>query len=576
MRLLPCLAPLLMLAFSPLASAEDKPREFLRALWAKNLSEQALDYIDRLQARDGTPVELHAELEYLRGLTHLAASRQAGLTLDARNAAIEDARHKIQTFVAAHPQHPRALEARQELVNVAVEAARLLAASSERQSERPATEKLLVKSRDNYAQAEAELDDLQQRIREKLEQMPRAIPPANRAALAERDELRRRYVELQMMAAVCRMESAKTHIDLKKRNEGLKEAADAWEEIYEKYRRRVAGLYSLLNAATCYVDMEDYRSAEELLQELIEQPADPGPFRALRTKTLVQLAKCCLATGKAQGLIAAAQPWLDQQRPEEKRHDEWLSLQLAVARAYQQVAPDDAEKRADYLAKATDLAREVIAAGGEHREAAARLLAELDPEKPAPMPEDPISFAEAVRKRRKALEQVQSARLLIDLLRTRLESETSTRQRAELESRMEEAQTESLDALTDAARNFERGLALLPKDANAKEEGQARYYLAYVYHQQQRYTQAITLAMPILDRSPGEPSALPAAKIVLASRIALWNGADNASQRSQQAAAIVALDEFVRQTWPHDELARKTADAAKRLKGAIDSENLEP
>ena len=482
--------------------AEEPARQFLEALREQALFDLANYYLQQVENDPATPQEFRDTILFEQGLTLMAISRSES-DFDSRQQRLDDAQKKFREFLTAHKNHDFAPKAKSQLANVLVERARVKIAEAER-SKTPANKPALLKeARDFFEQALKEFEASQEGIAEKLESLPKTLDPQRDAKRIEyRDELRKDYVEVQMVQAVIMYEMSETAVEKKDKNELLKRAADKYGEIYTKYRRRLAGLYALLQQGKCYQEMGGEKNIQEALsfyQELLEQPEDPLPFRILRTKTLVQAIQAWLHEDLKEKKIDAAVlgggEWVTKIRPNENRDADWLELHYETARAVHvklQNMDENAPDRGNYLKEALRLVDHGIKYSDDplktkFLDLKAQLGGKIDtPDEKI----DPKSFAEAYAAGVESWKSITSGQQQLEILKRAAEKEKDEAKKAELNQQVEDAKKAMVDSRFQAIEYFRKALGFVEEETSLDEVNFARFYLCSLHWTQQDYPEA--------------------------------------------------------------------------------------
>ena len=488
------------------SNAEEPARRFLEALREQGLFDLANDYLQRVEKNPATPQEFRETILFEQGLTLMAVSRRES-NFDERQKRLDEAQQKFREFLTAQKNHDFAPKAKSELANVLVERARVKVAEAERAKNEGEKPPLYKEAKNFYGQALKEFEQTQEDIRKKLESLPKNLDPKRDAKRIEyRDELRKDYVEVQMVQAVIMYEMSETAVDKKEKNTMLKAAADKYGEIYEKYRRRLAGLYALLQQGKCYQEMGGEKNVTEALsfyQELLEQPEEPLPFRILRTKTLTQAVQCWISDDIAEKKIDAAilkgGEWLNKMNrgrgSNENRDVDWLQLHYEVARAAQlKLKGMDARDtdRRNIETQAMKLVNHGIKyADDPLKTQFMDLKAELGGKVETPDEEiDPKTFAEAYAAGVDAWKAITSGTAQIAIIESAAKKAKDPGKKEELNKQVQEAKDAMVDARFKAIGYFRKALQMVEPETSLDELNFARFYLCSLHWTRKEYPEA--------------------------------------------------------------------------------------
>lgn len=541
------------------AGAIEPAREFLDRLRANGYYDMALEYLDRLPDSKLVPVELKEVILYERGVTLIEGSgEQRDMGLRAKQ--LDEAQQALEQFLQNRPQHPLAQSAKSQLGNLLQKRASMLI----EQADAPGAQKseLLAEARGMYEEAYKVFEQATEDLKGKLASRKKVYDPkTEKEEIEARDQERRDYLQAQLLAAAIKEEMAKTVSENSDdHNKLLQEAADAYGDIYEKYRTRLAGLYARMYQGRCYQQMGKLVDALSYYAELLEQPDSPDAFRKLKTKTLALAMQCWMDDEQQKYAEAAARgsEWTGKARGVEERDPEWLQLKLDTARAHQLYAEQLRESKPNdptikrSLTEARKLATEVARYPGDLEQEARRILAELRggelPEEETP---DPTNFAEAKQAGKEALDSLQTAGVVMQMIPKRLQEEKDEAVKAELQKQIDEAQETLKTARDDARRYFELALKFADQETPLDDLNVVRYFLCYLYYVDQDFYDAAVMGEFLCRRYPESSGARQSAKIAMASFLKLY--ADNQGpDKSFEVEQTMGIAEYIAATWPSE------------------------
>lgn len=556
--------------------AEEPSTEFLEKLRERRYYDVALEYLNRMETSALATPEFKAIIEYERGVTLI---QQAGVTRDLtqRGKVLDQAQQTLNEFLKKNAGHDLASAARSQLGNVLVERGRMLVERAKAPGAANASQ-MLADAAKMYDEAHKVFENSRNAIAEELKGIPKVIDTKDRkqAALVDRrDQLRKDYLQVKLLAAAVLEEKADTaKDDSKERKDMLLAAARAYEEIYEDYRTYVAGLYARMYQGRCHQKAKDFKEALTFYNDLLEQPDEPDAFRAVKTKTLLLAMDCWLdpSQKKYAEAITQGSAWLDKMRPNEANDSEWLTLRLLVAKAYKQHADNldkTDKKRDDSYREATRLAQAVARqdANRDARRQAEELLATLPTARTAAGQDDkeivPRTFAEARTAGNDAREEMTSAQTMVKLITPRIQSEKDAKVQEDLKKQVEEAQARAVAKRDQAFKYYRKALELAANDPDVTLDdlNVIRYFLCYLHYMREEYYDAAVVGEFVARKFPSHVGAKPCAKIAMACYIKLFN-TPSETERNFEADQLVSICDYITKTWPE---APEAADALNTL-----------
>jgi len=526
----------------------------------------ALEYLDRLEKSPRCPPNLRKTLLYERGQTLVLAGRIE------RDPALQEghfneAQTALKDFIAKNPRDPLVDSATDALGNILLERARTKIEQADRPKNEAKRPQLLDQGRKFYSEAsgvfQTRLDGIKRKL---LDPRIKAIDPQAQPDLAaERDALRGAYVQAQLMSAtILRMKADTYEKGSAEYKAGLADAAEQYDDVYKKYRTRLAGLYARLYQARCYHQIGGKEKTDEaivLFEELLEQPYKAEPLRAFRTKVLRMALECWLdAPPKKPGepknygpAIQGSMAWEQDGRPNEDQDPDWLAFRFWLAKVLHadSVARDDTDKlKKTHNEEAVKLAKHVGKYPGEYQKDAKALLRELNPDIDPDADDyiDPEDFAEARSAGRDALDEVQLLRYNIDKISAQLPKATG-----DAKTKLQEKITELEGALAKkqaaAVKYFRIALALADEDTSLDEKNTIYYFLCYLNYKDAEYYDAAVIGEFLARQYPSGVGAKNCAKIAMASYLKLYKANEDEDKDFEINRAVDIADYIVRK-WP--------------------------
>ncbi len=531
----------LLLGSTCFAQAEDLAEKFLVGLRARGWHDTALE---TLEASEQDPLASPAfldRLEFERATTFATLAKQS-VNAKRRSKMRARAVEGFQNFAASHSDSPQVFDALSQASILIAEQALSKKAQAERLPTQATSERktLFEQSRKLLTASAATLDKLSAACERKLQTLPHgAMAHENPAEGPTRQQLVNKQAEARLRLATLRYEMAGTYAaGSEKHRESLDAAAEAFKKISEDYRDKLIGYYGRFYEGRCYQDAEQWNDALACYEDLIDQPTGNPDFRRLGARAYRHRAECFLADGKHDKAIGECRDWLNDARSNELKRAEWLAVAFRLAEAYEaKAASEDNGGSRKLRSEARRLLREVARHAGEFQEEARLGSAASNGDSVKPI--DSKTFDEAFTAGKTALEQMNSSRLAAKLA-------ANNNPEAVRDLQQQTAQNQA-----DAIHYFQRALDLASEEIKLEDLLAARYYLCWLYWEENRIREAAVLGEFLARRYPESDYAAGAAKVALAALERLYLQArQSQSDSSYEAAQIVALAQFVANRWP--------------------------
>jgi hypothetical protein len=177
------------------------------------------------------------------------------------------------------------------------------------------------------------------------------------------------------------------------------------------------------------------------------------------------------------------------------------------------------------------------------------LLSEIGGLSPTRGNEDPRTFNAAKQAGKEALERFETARLVVARLSAQIANGSAKGPESELRQRWAEAEKHLASSRQDAYADL--GLALELADAETPRDALniVRYYLAYLYHSEQRFHESAVLGEFVARRSSDAAGSRQCAKIALVAYLNLYEQQDP-QDRDFETERLVSLAEYMARRWP--------------------------
>jgi len=492
--------------------------------------------------------------DYERGIKVLEEARQER-DVERRGELLDEAEAVFRTFLKETPKHPSAYSARSQIGNIFVERARM---QMERSGNTDGNEQ--AEARNSYEQAYENFETLEAELIAVLSKLNSPPLPANPGRLATRDRMRADYLQAQLLMAAVLEESADTYDPQDaSRKEILEKAAEEYEDIYKKYRSRLAGLYARLYQGRCLKKLGQCEEALQRLEELLAQP-DLPVFVAPKTKAMSLTLEIWLDDSQKEYERAAARgdEWLKQLDEQKRGSRDSLGIQFRLARAHWLLAEtlDDDRKKATHQVKARALAEFVAGRAGTFQTEARKLLADIGDVEPP----EPRTFAEAKAAGRDVLDEIKEIRMKmvragVSVVAVDIEPEFET-----IDAKPDPLRAKLKEKQAEAIRHFQLALKLTEDQTPKEDVDMVRYFLCYLHYSNGAYEKAAELGDEA-SRDPDATGACQSAKIALASYMKIYQ---SQTPKSEKARGVVkrleALANHILDVWPEEPEAVETLE----------------
>ncbi len=501
--------------------------KFVEGLRERGYYDLAIEEIGRLRQAPDTPAGLRAVLDFeeARGLVD-----EAGTLADLarRSALLEQARARLDAFLKAGPDHPRAPAARVQLAGLFYQRGRTAALQATEADEGPDRQARLVEARAAFAQARDAYQKAEPALQAAFDAFDKFIPEGD----PRRDQKERAQIALMealLQRSVVGYEEAQTFpAGSKERNDLLDQSIEQFKGLYESYRTWMAGFSARMWQGKCYEEKGDLRAAMGIYNELLghDDPALFGLQRQVAYFKIIVLGK------RAEFALAADQAarWLTTSKNDRGSYER-LGVEFELAK--------------DLHAQLEDPANKGTAA---EREAAQRRIAELL--------SDVVRYASPFKTEAAAL-----------LKRYKARASVSARELAALSYDQAKGQAQEAIAAEDwqgAAALLRAALRRVDPARESDKACEARYLLAYSYYMADRYPEAAVAAEHLARRYPKWESSLQSAELGLSALARSYEDSRSASPEVD-LARLVGLADFIAAGWPDTD----QADTARLMLGEL-------
>jgi len=541
-------------------SAAEPAREFLDGLRARKYHDVALDYLEAAKNNPAVPKQFKDNLLYERGVTLVEGAR---LLRDPSLAEkqLDEGQKVLNEFISANPNSLLTIAARSQLGNVIVERARKRVEKSKKATG-AAKDDLVKEARTLYAEGVKVFETLEKELAERLKAYPASLDAKKDAKrYEERDQFRKDYLQAQLLTAAAVEEQADTFPkDSKERKDTLEKAVKLYNEINQKYRTRIAGMYAQLYKGRCQQKLGKHQEAITAFNDLLSNPDTPDAFRQLKLKTMELALPSWIALKQYPEAVDKGGSFIDSARPNEDRTEELLGMRVEVARAAKLWADEiKKEKPKDpQIKKLLTQGRKLVTFASTipspHQETARKMIADFtggDAEAVAERP-DPKNFEEARIAGKEAIDAMQAAQLILKNAPPRLKFVKDAAERAELEKEIAAAQEESDKSQQNALRYLRLALKYADKDTSVDELNAVRYLLCYLLYTEGNFQDAAVIGDFIARRYGDQAQgARQCAKIAMASYLKLYVDSKT-EDKTFETQKIIDIADFIVKKWPNE------------------------
>ena len=527
------------------AGAVEEAQRFLNGLREQGLFDTALDYLEQMRTSPLCPPEVKDAIDYEAGVTLVTASRTERVS-GVKEKSLDQAQVAFKKFLKEHPEHKLAAIATTQLANVLVERGRMKAEQAQRATKTAEEKKQLNgEARVLYEEAKKVFEQSEKNFYEKLKAYPKFIDPKKKLEIEERDQARKDLLQSRLYLATVIYELALTYEPgTKEWKENLEKSAKSYNELYDKYGSRLAGLYARLWEGRCYKVLGDDKKAFEVFEELLMQPDEPPAFRTLKNKALI-LALETYMLPKVKNYAEAikrAKKWQETARGPEENSEDGLVIKFVSADAAlswaRALKPDD-DRRKDALTYARKQFGFVSRFPGDYEQKAkAKLRDPLLVGENAERPE-PENFIEARDRGKAALDLTQELTIQIKLA----EDQGKKAEIPKLVEQIKEAQAEAL-------KYYRMALGMTTPNTPVDDINVVRYYLAYLYWINEDLWESAIMGEFLARKYPNSAGARQGAKISMAAYVKLFNEVRKAEDNQFETDCMVGIADFITKRWP--------------------------
>ncbi len=542
------------LLWMPLVVQGAEPFEaFLEALRQERYFDTALAYLDRMESSPDTPPPLRQQIPLERARLARSAAEQES-DFGSRLRFLEKASKDISA-VATESSEP------EFQADVAVERWEILGAIADQWLARAVAkngagtdENARSKADEAITQARTAALASVEQLRVLLKEMQDR--PRERQDVALRDRWRTDFIAAQMSVPGFTMKSAQlVEGDEPEYRKRLKEAADAFGQLSEKYGRTPYYLPLLVKRGQCHQLLREHQDALSFYGEVLENAPLPAALSALAT----QLSMECWSSkeeGKSQKAVDQGEAWLRSHASEAIQVT--APVRLALVKAMQARSEASGKTRENDLARAKQLLSQIIRGHAPQAAQAHELLASLRTgDTSTPNLDGLASFSEAKLEADAVLSKAQASESGIGLIRSRLEQIKDPQEQAALQQEIDEAQRGLRSQYAEASALYRRALDLASPGDSLDDVNRVRYLLGYLQFQQEDYYDCAVLSEFLARHFSDGPTARASARLALGAYYKLFESGGTKSPFATDHLIDVARYTALR--WPNDEEGQAAA-----------------
>ncbi len=275
-----------------IARGEEEYLRFLKELRSHGYGEAALTYIDRIAADSQTPAEIRQLLDLERCNSLRVAAAKEAYSPEQAKKRMDEAKVYLEKFLTANPEHPAVGRALLSTGDVAVERAQQklvlakLAKGKAEQTKGYEEVRSILTTEAQPVFVEG-FNRFKVRYKELRAKLPKEPDPRERNKdvirkyQAARDavvEMETDLVEARYKLAMVKYYISETYADPRDatRNKLLEAASKEFDEIFQAYRDRQAGVLAHTWQARCEEDLGHMDNARAIYEEVLVNAPDPG------------------------------------------------------------------------------------------------------------------------------------------------------------------------------------------------------------------------------------------------------------------------------------------------------------
>jgi len=533
----------LMLVFACIPVYAVEPyQEFLTGLRAKGYHDYAIFYLEELESKPNLPKEIKDLIPYEKAMTYLNAASRGGRPQE-RNKQLDQALIELANFVKSSPRHPKAAEAETERGSILLNKARVEIWQINSPSEAANKAIHQKEARALISQARKIFQAAHDKHKAAYSKFPKFIPDTEKAQKEARQDAEINYIRAQLDLAMCTYEEAQTYDQKDAKRKTLSyEAAKQFDEIHQKYRTQVGGLYAKLWQGKCFEEQEELGKALGIYNSILDNEGKSSTMKQLQEQA-THFRLICLnheQRNDHQLVVQEANDWLSKNR-NRRGTPVWLGINWELAKAQEQLGLQrtaDEDEKKNQFRQALQTLRSVNQYGGQYQDVSLAAIRRLEIALRGKAG-DPEDFDTAFGLGQNMVKEIKG-------YEDRIQAEKNPQKRKEL-------QVNSQEHLQQTARMLNLALKLADSKTDLNSLNKARYLLAYVYYRQQRSYESAVLGEYIAKRhyKDDAQTAIDSAYLAMAAYMQAFN-AESKDRREFEMGKISEMGKFITTHWPDD------------------------
>jgi len=537
------------------AAAQTREGNFLDALRQRRYFEYAQLYLDGLEKSSTASAELKAVISYERAITFLEAGRAAASPTE-KTPLYDKAVGFLDQFVKANPNHVLAAAANSQRGQILLGKARVEIWQSQSPSNSTNRATFQQAARQQLLAARKIFQAAHDQFQKAWKAYPTFLDRVQQADLFEkRKRAESLYMRAQYDLALCTYEEAQTHdrgsppyIKLATR------AASEFEKIHTRYRSQVIGLYARMWQGKCFEEQDDINKAMGIYKELLGHPGGSATMRAIQDQVLLFQLICLNHEEKQDFLLVINQSaeWVRQRSTRQRRASHALGILWQQVLAQEALAGERTKEEKDrnqLLSAALANCRFIQRWPSKYKDVALFKMRELQVKLKgeAVAPQD---FDSAFGLAHDRFKKIKGHNDLIAAAEREKKSATE----------LDKLAADRDEHLGSTLEMLQLALKLVDRDTTKEDLDRARFYMAYVYYQQQQNYEAAVLG-DFISRHAGpkaETMALDSAAIAMASHVRGYIDSPTQELKQQSLRLIESTAARILKKWPESSRAQDT------------------
>ena len=537
------------------APAKTREGNFLEALRQRAYFEYAQSYLDELEKSPSASAEVKAVIPYERAITFLEAGRAAASPTE-KTPLYDKAVGFLDQFVKANPNHALAADANSQRGQILLGKARVEIWQSQSPSNTSNRTAFQKAGREQVLAARKIFQAAHDQYQKAWKVYPTFLDRVQQADLFEkRKRAESLYMRAQYDLALCTYEEAQTHDRGSPPYVKLAtQAANEFEMIHTRYRSQVIGLYARMWQGKCFEEQDDINKAMGIYKELLGHPGGSATMRAIQDQVLLFMLICLNHEEKQDYLLVINQSteWFRQRTTRQRRAPHALGILWEQVLAQEALAVErtmEEKDRNQLLSAAMANCRFIQRWPSKYKDVALFKMRELQVKLKGEAI-DPQDFDSAFGLAHNRFKKIKSHNDKIE------------------QARAEKKSAAEIDTLTSdreahlelTLQMLQLALKLADRDTTKEDLDRARFYMAYVYYQQQQNYEAAVLG-DYISRHAGpkaETMALDSAAIAMASHLRGYIDSPTQELKQQSLKLIEATAARILAKWPESSRAQDT------------------